>query len=147
MNIQLIRTRAVNIELTLEEPDLELQDSEPDFSFDFNPLIPSKDETTDEFVIAFFGKIKSYKDFFECKVIFVAEFKTDENFDKNFLTNKFALINAPAIGYPYFRAFMSNLLMNAGYNNTILPTINFVNLRAEKEQELQEKQNEIDSSK
>lgn len=37
----------------------------------------------------------------------------------------FIQINAPAIAYPYLRAFVSTLCVNAGYDSVFLSTINF----------------------
>lgn len=137
MKIKLVSTKALNIEFEPCEADSSrVSDEDMDFSFDFNPVFPENEEESDSFIIAFLGKMKNYKELFECRVVYVAYFKTEEVIDKEFLTHPFALVNAPAIGYPYFRAFFSNLLLNAGYEPTILPTINFVNLRKEKEQEL-----------
>ncbi len=41
--------------------------------------------------------------------------------------NPFFRINAPAIFYPYVRAFVSSFTLNAGFKPIILPTINFTN--------------------
>ncbi|MEN8319748.1 MULTISPECIES: protein-export chaperone SecB [Acinetobacter] len=138
MKIKLVSTKAINIELTPCEVDDESSNKEIDFSFDFNPFLPENEVEIKSFIIAFLGEMKSYKEAFACKVVFVAQFETGEIIDQEFLKNKFALINAPAIGYPYFRAFFSNLLLNAGYEPTFLPTINFVNLKEKKEKELSE---------
>ncbi|MBZ7675074.1 preprotein translocase subunit SecB, partial [Klebsiella grimontii] len=34
--------------------------------------------------------------------------------------------NAPAIAYPYVRAFVATLLLNAGLESVSLPAVNFV---------------------
>lgn len=140
MKIKLVSTKAINIELAPCEIDEDSSENEMDFSFDFNPFLPESEKEIKTFIIAFLGHMKSYKEAFECKVVFVAQFETGEVIDQEFLKNKFALINAPAIGYPYFRAFFSNLLLNAGYEPSFLPTINFVNLKEKKEKELSEQE-------
>lgn len=48
--------------------------------------------------------------------------------DDNFLKSDFARISAPAIGFPYVRAFISNLSLQAGLQLVILPSINFIQL-------------------
>lgn len=105
MKIKLVSTKAINIVLTPCEVEEDSSDKEMEFSFDFNPHLPENETNIKTFIIAFLGEMKSYKEAFECKVVFVAQFQTDEVIEREFLKNKFALINAPAIGYPYFRAF------------------------------------------
>ncbi len=140
MKIKLVSTKAISIELVPCEVDENSSNKEIEFSFDFNPHLPENETEIKTFIIAFLGEMKSYKEAFKCKVVFVAQFQTGEVIDQEFLTNKFALINAPAIGYPYFRAFFSNLLLNAGHEPFFLPTINFVNLKEKKEKELAEQE-------
>lgn len=137
MNIQLISTKAVAIDLSPLEDILEGDmENETDFSFDFNPVFDDNLEFANKFLVAYFGEMRSYKEQFECKVVYIAEFEVDEPITSDFLKGNFALINAPAIGYPYFRAFYSNFLLNAGYEPKILPTINFVQLRDDKLKEM-----------
>lgn len=52
---------------------------------------------------------------------------------KDFENSKFVNINAPAIAFPYVRAFISNLTLNAGYDPIILPSFNFVKLYEDRE--------------
>lgn len=142
MNIQLTSTKAISIDLepldinSNEKIDNDNLDDETSFSFDFNPLLEGDDGKTDCFLVAFFGEMKSLKEKYECRVIYIARFQVDELISIDFLKENFALINAPAIGYPYFRSFYSNLLLNAGYEPKILPTINFVKLREDKLNEM-----------
>lgn len=56
-------------------------------------------------------------------------FETDEEITDNesdFKNNPFFNQNAPAIAYPYIRAFISTLMLNAGYPALMLPSINLV---------------------
>lgn len=143
MNIQLISTKAVAIDLEpLENSQLIEGVEDIQFSFDFNPVFDDDLEVSTSFIIAFFGEMKSLTEQFECKVIYVAKFEVDEEINREFIKESFALINAPAIAYPYFRAFYSNLLLNAGYQPKVLPTVNFVQLRADKLKEMEERSNE-----
>lgn len=136
MNIQLISTKAIKIEL--DPLDVELDDiSETEsFSFDFNPMFPEGQDESNSFAIVFDGEIKNCNQSYISKVVFLCVFDVDELIKADFLKESFALINAPAIGYPYFRAFYSNLLLSSGYNPFILPTINFVKLRKDKLEEM-----------
>lgn len=45
--------------------------------------------------------------------------------DDDFMNASFARINAPAILYPYLRAFVSSFMATAGFKTPILPSINF----------------------
>lgn len=62
----------------------------------------------------------------------VAHFETTEDLHiEEFKESSFFKINAPAIAYPYVRAFVSNFILNSGYEPIILPTVNFVKLHEE----------------
>ena len=136
MNIQLISTKAISVDLEpFEDSFEEKTEDDTSFSFDFNPIIEEQ-EKPNRFLVAFFVELKNFKEQYDCKVIYVAKFEVDETISNEFLKENFALINAPAIGYPYFRAFYSNFLLNAGYEPKILPTINFVQLRTDKLEEI-----------
>lgn len=52
----------------------------------------------------------------------------DEELTDEFKNSSFPIINAPAIAFPYLRAFVSNLTLQAGTLPVILPSINFVEL-------------------
>lgn len=71
---------------------------------------------------------------FMLKVIYVAKFSATQPLTKEFKSSAFPYVNAPAIGYPYLRAFVSTLLLNAGHAPAVLPTINF-QAKYNKEQE------------
>lgn len=58
-----------------------------------------------------------------------SKFVTDATLDEDFKTSAFPYVNAPAISYPYLRAFISNLTLNAGYSPVMLPSVNFVALK------------------
>lgn len=61
-------------------------------------------------------------------------FKIDEDISEEFKLSNFPKINAPAIAFPYLRAFVSNLTLQSGFEPIILPSINFVKLAEENEQ-------------
>jgi preprotein translocase subunit SecB len=56
-------------------------------------------------------------------------FKTDISIDEKFKQGSFPYVNAPAIAYPYLRAFISNLTLNAGYDPIMLTSLNFVAMK------------------
>ncbi|MRJ09339.1 preprotein translocase subunit SecB [Ornithobacterium rhinotracheale] len=52
----------------------------------------------------------------------------DEDITEEFKLSSFPKINAPAIAFPYLRAFISNLTLQSGFPPIILPSINFVKM-------------------
>lgn len=99
-------------------------------------MVAEGDDESNVFLIVFVGEMKNNVEKYQSKVVFLTRFEVDEPISCDFLEGNFALINAPAIGYPYFRAFYSNFLLNAGYKPFILPTINFVKLKDDKLREI-----------
>lgn len=55
----------------------------------------------------------------------------DESVTEEFKLSSFPKVNAPAIAFPYLRAFVSNLTLQSGLEPIILPSINFVKLAEE----------------
>lgn len=136
MNIQLVSTKAIQIKLDPIGPEVDSTSEPESFSFDFNPMFPEEKDESNSFAIVFNGELKNCKENYISRVIFMSVFEVDELIKIDFLKENFALINAPAIGYPYFRAFYSNFLLSSGYEPFILPTINFVQLRNDKLEEM-----------
>ncbi|HID8434784.1 TPA: hypothetical protein ACXIJW_002338 [Serratia marcescens] len=66
-------------------------------------------------------------------------FETDRELDDIFWSGSFHKINAPAIAYPYLRAFVSTILLNAGLEAVTLPSVNFVELSKSMKEELKSK--------
>lgn len=52
-------------------------------------------------------------------------FETESEIDKDYLESPMVNVNAPAIVFPFLRAFINTISTNAGYNPIILPAINF----------------------
>lgn len=98
-------------------------------SINFNSVI-IKDEAFNKFSVHFLLNLKNKN--FDLTVNSVAIFLTDIKLDSNFIDSDFCNINAPAIAFPYIRAYISNLTLNSGFNPIILPSFNFVNLHKEK---------------
>lgn len=89
-----------------------------------------KEDDFKKYIIIFFLKLDTFKTEidtpFQLVIDFMVEFSIDEEITKEFKESNFVKINSPAIGYPYLRACISNLLINNGYNSVHLPSINFV---------------------
>jgi preprotein translocase subunit SecB len=52
-------------------------------------------------------------------------FESDTEIDIQFLNTSMVQVNAPAILFPFVRAFINTITTNAGYNPLIIPAINF----------------------
>lgn len=56
---------------------------------------------------------------------YIATFDLDEEMTEEFRSGLFPKVNAPAIAYPFMRSFLSNTLLNAGFEPIMLPSVNF----------------------
>lgn len=100
-------------------------------NFRYSTLFPGNEER--EFAIEY--KIKICTPECKLKLVFVSFFETTEDIteeQKN--ESKFFNINAPAIGYPFLRAYVANLMISSGYNPIMLPTVNFQKLADESDE-------------
>lgn len=123
MKIQLKEWKVTNLNLSLlNEESLRERNS---FDLESGSVFSEKDNTG--FAIGFKIKIsdKSFDLFMES--IFQFEL-IDEEITEEFKLSAFPKVNAPAIAFPYLRAFISNLTLQSGLEPVILPSINFVNL-------------------
>lgn len=63
---------------------------------------------------------------FDLYIKMLFTFELDEDITEEFKVSDFPKINAPAIAFPYMRAFISNVTLQSGFNPVMLPSINFV---------------------
>jgi preprotein translocase subunit SecB len=70
---------------------------------------------------------------FNLEINAIGHFVTTETINEDFKKTSFLTINAPAIAYPYLRAFISTLILNMGFSPVMLPTVNFVAMNKEVE--------------
>ena len=84
------------------------------------------------FGIVFHIGLNSKPKDFKMKITAVAHFSTTEDIDDDFKNSMFVSVNAPAIAFPFVRAFISNLTLNSGYDPVILPSFNFVKFSKDK---------------
>ena len=119
MNIQFNDIKVINLNLRVIQENIE--DVE-DFNFSFSPAFSESPST--EFLIIFNVSLK-LEDTFILSVEYAARFSTDNEIDENFKESNFVKINAPAIAYPFLRAYISNFTLNSGFAPIVLPTINF----------------------
>jgi preprotein translocase subunit SecB len=55
-------------------------------------------------------------------------FRCEEEILEEFKVSDFPRINAPAIAFPFLRAYISNLTLQSGIRPLMLPSINFIEL-------------------
>lgn len=97
-----------------------------DNSFDLKTGQVFLEEESNSFSLIFEVDVKD-KDFdLSIKMLFV--FELDDKITEDFKISDFPKINAPAIAFPYLRAFISNVTLQAGFEPVMLPSINFVEL-------------------
>lgn len=127
MKIQLKDWKISNLNLSLLDEKVKREDN----SFDLESGNYFSDEKEDNtFGVAFKLTINdtSFDLFVEAMFHFeISEGKVTEEFK----LSSFPKVNAPAIAFPYLRAFVSNLTLQSGLEPVILPSINFVKLANE----------------
>jgi preprotein translocase subunit SecB len=128
MKIKLDQWNIVNLNFSVVE-DRDRKDN----SFDLNIGHFFPENTTDTFGVGFEIEIKDKR--FDLNLEAVFMFSVDEEINEAFKLSDFPKINAPAIAFPYLRAFISNLTLQSGFDPIMLPSINFVSLAKEKETE------------
>jgi preprotein translocase subunit SecB len=120
MNIQLENWEIVEMNYSLLSKK-ERRD-ENSFTLRFKKVFDSKNKKS--FKIIFYLMVNDKKFNLDIEAMF--DFLTDKEISEEFKNSHFPEINAPAIAYPYLRAFVSNLTLQSGVNPAMLPTINFV---------------------
>lgn len=88
-------------------------------------------ENSKEFAISFNTTVTT--ELVVLEVNFVSYFVTEDEITEDEHGSKFITMNAPAIGYPFLRAYVANLMLSSGYPVYMMPTINFTALAKEKE--------------
>ena len=91
------------------------------------------DNNKDEFAVII--KVNISDVLFDLKIESFFTFKLDEEITEDFKLSDFPKINAPAIAFPYLRAYISNLTLQSGVEPVILPSINFVKLAERKKKD------------
>lgn len=100
---------------------------ESGFALRFKPIF---NENSKEFIsmFDFYYITESDK---ALRVEFHGIFRTDVPIDEKFKQSKFPVVNAPAIAFPFLRAFIANFLISVGCNPILLPSFNFTTFEAE----------------
>lgn len=124
MKIQLKEWRVKDLVLTSKQERLFSESNDNKFQLSFGHALDL--DNPQEFIIGF--KIELNEAMFSIALEMAFIFETDSKIDENFKDSSFLKINAPAIAFPYIRAYISNLTLQSGYDSIILPSINFVSL-------------------
>lgn len=136
MSIKLLDYRAVQVHFIPSQALLEyfedMQEEQVALpSIYYNAIFPeTSEEDKNDFLIHFKLDIKAplleeNEDDGVLKVDFIARFSSKEPITQEFKDSNFPRVNAPAIAYPFIRAFVNNFFINSGYNPVLLPTYNF----------------------
>ena len=128
MKIQLDNWKIINVNF---ESLKEKRRKENSFDLSTGHFFPK--ELDKSFGVGFEVDIKDK--FFDLIVEAIFMFKLDEDITEDFKLSDFPKINAPAIAFPFLRAYISNLTLQSGYDPVILPSINFVQFAKEKQEE------------
>ena len=87
---------------------------------------------TDMFAVQF--ELDMHDPMYNLSIKILYEFKLlDGVVDEAFKASSFPKVNAPAIAFPYLRALVSTITLQAGLGPVMLPSINFNKLVEEKE--------------
>jgi preprotein translocase subunit SecB len=90
------------------------------------------DDKADRFVIIFNLKLFNKERDFYLNIEAHNHFVLNQDITEEFKKSTFINVNAPAIAFPYIRAYISNITLNSGYDSIILPSYNFVKIYKEK---------------
>lgn len=126
MNIRLIDWKIITINYSFLNEDT--KEEKGKFDLETGKIFPKDNNRS--FGVAFKFSIK--EDTINLFIEAIFNFELDEDITEEFKLSDFPNINAPAIAFPYLRAFISNLTLQSGINPVILPSINFVKLAEEK---------------
>jgi preprotein translocase subunit SecB len=122
MTIQLDNWRIQEINYSL----LEIEIPREQHTFDLKTGNVFSEEDSNIFGVVFNVGIKDRK--FDLAIKAVYWFTLDDKITEEFKLSPFPKINAPAIAFPYLRAFISNLTLQSGIDPVILPSLNFIKI-------------------
>lgn len=127
--IRLVTFKAVKVELTCRKIDTDFR---PSFDLKLGDLMFP--ETPKLFAKVFTIKMETPSlgtEVVHCTVIYHTVFECSSPIDDKFLKSEFGRISAPAIGFPFVRAFISTISLQAGLAPILIPSINFVQFNKE----------------
>ena len=124
--IRLKQTQVKSLSFHLSDEELLKSKMEMSFSVGF-------DEAEEDAFLVTFNITAAAEEGYSLELAYMAVFETSEPIDEDFRKSHFPIVNAPAIAYPFLRAFISNLTLNAGFQPLIIPAVNFQALNRERD--------------
>lgn len=124
MTLQMTNARASKMSLE-GLPMSEVQKETPDVNLTFRAAFNIEDPKI--FAVVFSLEVETRGEF-QLSLEYWVSFEASEEIAEDQRDSPFFAINAPAIGFPFLRSYVSLILVNGGYNNTILGSVNFVEL-------------------
>ncbi len=124
MNIQLEGWKIQSLDFEMKD---EHTDGDDSFQLKVGQLFPEEDKK--KFIILFYIELQS--EIFDLDIEAAFTFGVEDDITDEFIDSSFPKINAPAIAFPYIRAYISNLTLQSGFEPVMLPSINFVKLAKE----------------
>jgi len=102
-----------------------------EFSINLEHIAQISSADSSLFQVIFIVTVADKDNAFNLQVKAVSDFKVVGDVQNDIFEN-FMKINAPAIAYPYLRAFISNLALQAGMVPIIIPYVNFTQVNLNK---------------
>lgn len=127
MNLQMIKSSVIDLKLSKTS---DTSSEEANFSLNLAIGFPDDKNDLSHFAVTFMSEFQ-IKEGYLIEIEYQTIFQTDKDIDDDFKNSNFPKVNAPAIAFPFFRAFIATFLVNAGFEPIILPSINFVKLKEE----------------
>lgn len=130
MKLRLIHTEVLNLtlqKLLLTEEEIADSESKKENTYNLNLNVFPDVSRLKVFGVLFSLRIIN-QDGLSITTEYVAWFETEADISEESINSPFARINAPAMAFPFLRAFISLLSLNAGFKPVIIPTLNFVEL-------------------
>lgn len=132
IQIRLKQVQITSFSLNAESFDNSITtDGEDNIETSMNIASAFVENQQDLFAILFELDINNVDKTFTLSLKATAHFETTGDIQDEFKTSDFVNISAPAIAFPYIRAFISNTVLNSGYDPIILPSFNFHKLAEE----------------
>jgi preprotein translocase subunit SecB len=122
MNIRLVKSFVDDLSL--------LKTNEPLNEIKFSLVTVFLEESLNTFLIIFDLKVQVGSERV-LTVKYISEFEADQDISEGERSLHFFSINAPAIAFPFLRAYIANFMLSSGFDPMFLPTINFVKLAAD----------------
>lgn len=129
MKINIVSNKVLGLSISDKQFPANQDGSETHNKSDLQALFGARVEFGDDHFHVIF-KTAVYIEEGKClELEYQSRFDVDGVVNEEFKAGNFAFVNAPAIAYPFLRAFISNLALNAGYSPVMLPSINFVAMK------------------